>query len=61
MKSNTCSNKHKKDIRKMFNYHSVIISEIILVNNDIQYNCEISKTLTRIKEYFHRIPTIVLS
>ena len=37
----------------MFNYHSENISEILNVNDKvIQYNYDISKTLTRIKEYF---------
>ena len=41
----------------MFNYHSESISEVINVNHIIQYNYDISKTLTRIKEYFFKIYT----
>ena len=39
----------------MFNYHSENISDIMNVNNVIQYKYTFSKTLTRIKEYFLKI------
>ena len=41
----------------MFNYHSENISEIINVNNVTQCKYDVSKTLTRIMEYFHKIET----
>ena len=53
--------KHEKDIRKMFNYHSENLNEIISVNNVIQYKSDISKKLTRIKDYFLNILTNMFS
>ena len=40
------------NINKMFYNHRENISEIMNIDNVIQYKYDISKTLTRIKEYF---------
>ena len=48
----------------MFNNHRENISEIMNVNNVVQYNMiqyDISKTFTRIKEYFLTILTNIFS
>ena len=50
-------NNNECDIRKMLNNHRENISGIMNVNSVIQYKHDISKTLTRIKEYFLKMLT----
>ena len=45
-------NKQELIIRKMFNNHRENISEIMDINNVIQYKYDISKISTRIKVLF---------
>ena len=45
----------------MFNNHRENISKIMNVNNVMQYKYDISKTFTRIKEYFLTILTNIFS
>ena len=45
----------------MFNDHRENINETMNVNNGIQYKYNISKTFSRIKEYFLKIFTNILA